>query len=101
DINGDPNATGTLRVWLQVDAQTGWEKVITDTTKRFRNKFPKMKVKVDYQQWSDHLTKLDAALGGSQPPDVVELGNTETTSYIVNGAFTDLSEYKDAYQGSD
>ncbi|MGH3730556.1 MAG: extracellular solute-binding protein, partial [Micromonosporaceae bacterium] len=100
-IDGDPDATGTLRVWLQVDAQTGWEKVITDTTARFQKKFPKMKVKVDYQQWSDHLTKLDAALGGSQPPDVVELGNTETTSYIVNGAFTDLSKYKKKFEGSD
>ena len=100
-IDGDPNATGTLRVWLQVDAQTGWEKVVTAATERFNKKFPKVKVKIDYQQWSDHLTKLDAALGGSQPPDVVEMGNTETTSYIVNGAFTDLTQYKSKFEASD
>ncbi|MQA25218.1 MAG: extracellular solute-binding protein [Micromonosporaceae bacterium] len=100
NIDGDPDAKGTLRVWLQVDAQTGWESVVTDATKRFNKKFPKVKVKVDYQQWSDHLTKLDAALGGSQPPDVVEMGNTETTSYIVNGAFADLTEYQDKFEDS-
>ncbi len=101
DIDGDPNATGTLRVWLQVDAQTGWENVVTAATERFNQKFPKVKVKIDYQQWSDHLTKLDAALGGSQPPDVVEMGNTETTSYIVNGAFADLTDHQSKFEGSD
>lgn len=100
NIDGDPDATGTLRVWLQVDAQSAWEQVVTDATARFNKKFPKVKVKIDYQQWSDHLTKLDAALGGSQPPDVVEMGNTETTSYIVNGAFADLTEYKDKFEAS-
>jgi N,N'-diacetylchitobiose transport system substrate-binding protein len=100
DVGGDANATGTLHVWLQVDAQTGWKPVVDSATQAFNAKYPKVNVQVDYQQWGDHLTKLDAALSGSQAPDVVEMGNTETTSYIANGAFADLSANKGVFDNS-
>lgn len=91
DLRGDANATGTLKVWLQVDAQTGWPKAVKATTAAFHKKFPKVKVHIDYQQWNNHLTKLDAALSGHDVPDVVEMGDTETTSYLASGAFRDLT----------
>jgi N,N'-diacetylchitobiose transport system substrate-binding protein len=100
DVNGDPNATGTLHVWLQVDAQTGWKSVVDATNRAFAAKYPKVNVQIDYQQWGDHLTKLDAALSGSQAPDVVEMGNTETATYIANGAFVDLTANKGVFDNS-
>lgn len=98
--NGDTNASGTLHVWLQVDAQTGWPTVVSDATSAFNTKYPNVKVQIDYQQWGDHLTKLDAALSGSQAPDVVEMGNTEATAYIANGAFVDLTGNKSVFDNS-
>jgi N,N'-diacetylchitobiose transport system substrate-binding protein len=99
DISGD-KASGTLHVWLQVDAQSGWPDAVKAATAAFNQKFPNVKVAIDYQQWSDHLTKLDAALAGSRPPDVVEMGDTETTSYLASGAFADLTASSKEFDNS-
>src|SRR4051812_3284641 len=80
----------SITVWLQTDAQQGWPDAVDSATTAFKAKHPNTAVKVEYQNWPDHLTKLDAALAGSQPPDVVELGNTETTKYMAAGALAEL-----------
>jgi len=81
----------TLTVWLQVDAQSGWENVVTGATRAFNAKHPDVNVKVQYQTWGDHLTKFDATIAGGDTPDVIELGNSETTKYMANGALRQLS----------
>jgi N,N'-diacetylchitobiose transport system substrate-binding protein len=81
----------SITVWLQVDAQQGWPDQVATATTAFKTKHPNTAVKVEYQAWGDHLTKLDAALAGSTPPDVVELGNTETTKYMAAGALAQLT----------
>ena len=81
----------TLTVWLQVDAQSGWESVVTSATHAFNAKHPDVTVKVQYQTWGDHLTKFDATIAGGDTPDVIELGNTETTKYMANGALRQLN----------
>jgi N,N'-diacetylchitobiose transport system substrate-binding protein len=80
----------SITVWLQIEAQEGWPEAVDAATTAFKTKHPNTAVKVQYQNWTDHLTKLDAALAGSQPPDVVELGNTETTKYMAAGALAEL-----------
>ena len=45
------------------------------------------------------MTKLDAALAAS-PPDVVELGNTETTKYMADGALADITADKAKFDNS-
>src|SRR6185437_4267187 len=92
-------ASGTLTVWLQTDAQTGWPKEVAAAQAAFSAKYPGVKVDVQYQTWADHLTKLDAALAAS-PPDVVELGNTETTKYMADGALADISADKSKFDNS-
>jgi N,N'-diacetylchitobiose transport system substrate-binding protein len=92
-------ASGTLTVWLQTDAQTGWPKEVAAATAAFNAKNPGVKVDVQYQTWADHLTKLDAALAAS-PPDVVELGNTETTKYMADGALADITADKAKFDNS-
>jgi N,N'-diacetylchitobiose transport system substrate-binding protein len=76
----------TVKVWLMVDAQTGWKGVVDDASKRF-TAATGAQVNVEYQQWPNHLTKLDATLAGSDVPDVVELGNTEFSKYVFNQGF--------------
>lgn len=80
----------SITVWLQTDAQEGWPELVQAATDTFHETHPDTEVKVQYQTWADHLTKLDAALAGTATPDVVELGNTETTKYMAAGALAEL-----------
>ncbi|GAA1761204.1 extracellular solute-binding protein [Luedemannella helvata] len=88
------DGTGTtLKVWLMVDAQSGWQNVVDDATARYKAATGG-DVKVEYQQWSTVLTNLDTALAGSDVPDVVELGNTQMSKYVFDGAFAELDKTK-------
>ncbi|MEV4332493.1 sugar ABC transporter substrate-binding protein [Streptomyces sp. NPDC049597] len=89
----------TLTVWLMVDAQSTWPELVKDVNAQFNAKYPGVKVNVQYQQWADKTKKLDAALSGDKFPDVVELGNTETMTYILNGALGEIDPKK--YENSD
>jgi N,N'-diacetylchitobiose transport system substrate-binding protein len=97
----DPlDGTGkTIKVWLMVDAESSWKEIVEDANARFKAATG-ADVKVEYQQWANHLTKLDATLAGTDVPDVVELGNTEMPKYVFNGAFADLSGYKGRFENS-
>ncbi|MFI1395079.1 sugar ABC transporter substrate-binding protein [Streptomyces sp. NPDC020681] len=89
----------TLTVWLMTDAQSTWPELVKDVNTQFNAKYPGVKVNVQYQQWADKTKKLDAALAGDKFPDVVELGNTETMTYILNGAVGEIDPKK--YENSD
>jgi N,N'-diacetylchitobiose transport system substrate-binding protein len=80
-----------IKVWLMVDAQSGWVDVVNDATARFKAETG-ADVTVEYQQWTNHLTKLDATLAGTDVPDVIELGNTEFPKYVFSGAFAPLDK---------
>jgi N,N'-diacetylchitobiose transport system substrate-binding protein len=81
----------TIKVWLMVDAESGWKDVVDDASKRF-TEATGAQVNVEYQQWANHLTKLDATLAGQDAPDVVELGNTEFSKYVFNAGFAELNK---------
>jgi N,N'-diacetylchitobiose transport system substrate-binding protein len=90
----------TITVWLQSDAQKGWPAVVDQATQRF-TAATGAKVNIQWQQWSNYTTKLDSTFAGSTAiPDVVELGNTQTASYIAGGAFADLSSAKGQFENS-
>jgi N,N'-diacetylchitobiose transport system substrate-binding protein len=77
-------------VWLQTDAQNGWPTAVAAATSAFKSQHPGVDVDVQYQQWTTHLQKFDAAIGAGDVPDVIEMGNTETTKYMAAGAFASL-----------
>ncbi len=79
-------------VWLQNDAQNGWPEAVALANRTFKAQHPSVDVDVQYQSWGTHLTKFDAALAGGDPPDVIELGNTEMTKYMAAGAFKSLTQ---------
>ena len=90
----------TITVWLQADAQKGWPAVVNQATQRFEQATG-AKVNIQWQQWSNYTTKLDSTFAGSTAiPDVVELGNTQTASYIAGGAFADLTKAKGEFANS-
>jgi N,N'-diacetylchitobiose transport system substrate-binding protein len=83
---------GSLTVWLQVDAQSGWPDLVAAANQKFESDHPGTKVNVQYQNWGDHLQKFDATLAGGGGPDVIEMGNTEMTKYMAAGAFAALDK---------
>jgi N,N'-diacetylchitobiose transport system substrate-binding protein len=90
----------TITVWLQSDAQNGWPDVVNQANSRFEQETG-AKVKVQWQQWSNYTTKLDSTFAGTTAiPDVVELSNTQTSSYIAGGAFADLTSAKSDFENS-
>jgi N,N'-diacetylchitobiose transport system substrate-binding protein len=97
--SGPVNGAGkTVKIWLMVDAESSWKNVVDDASKRF-TAATGAQVNIEYQQWANHLTKLDATLAGNDVPDVVELGNTEFSKYVFNGGFTALN--KTDFENSD
>jgi len=89
-LNGEGK---TIKVWLMVDAESGWKDVVEQASKRFTDA-TKAQVKVEYQQWANRFTRLDTALAGTDAPDVVELGNTDMPKYVFNGAFGEIDKSK-------
>src|SRR6476620_8501666 len=89
-----------ITVWLQVDAQDGWPGLVAATNPKFQSDQPGTTVNVQYQNWGDHLQKFDATLAGGGGPDVIEMGNTEMTKYMVAGAFADLTSAKSSFDNS-
>jgi N,N'-diacetylchitobiose transport system substrate-binding protein len=87
-------------IWLQNDAKSGWEQMVTSTNDAFKAKHPGVEVDVQYQGWGDHLTKFDAALAGGTAPDVIEFGNSETTRYMAGRLLQDLTSQTKSFPNS-
>ncbi len=85
------DATGTLTVWLMDASQP--QSVIDAVNTRFAEKYPKVTVDVELQQWGGIQDKLTTALATDTPPDVVEIGNTLTAKYADAELLADLSAY--------
>ncbi len=51
------------------------------------------KVDVQVQAWDGIDTKVTTALATSNPPDVLDLGNTQVASFAANGGLKDLTSY--------
>lgn len=93
----DPDS---ITVWLMGDARDAWPMAVESANAQFKAKHPNTTVKIEYQTWADHLTKLDAAIAANNAPDVVEFGNTEVTKYAAAGALADLSSYRSKFENS-
>ena len=96
----DRQAATKITVWLQNDAENGWKEMVTSTNDAFKAKHAGVEVDVQYQGWGDHLTKFDAALAGGTAPDVIELGNTETTRYMAAKLLQDLTAQAKSFPNS-
>jgi N,N'-diacetylchitobiose transport system substrate-binding protein len=89
----------TLNVWLMSGSNPpGWTK---DITAAFQKQYPGATLKVTVQQWDGIQQKLTTALSESTPPDVIEVGNTQTPYYAATGGLKDLTSVKSDLGGDD
>jgi N,N'-diacetylchitobiose transport system substrate-binding protein len=73
---------------------------LTDSlNKEFEQKHDGVTVKYEVQEWNGIQDKLTTALAGDNPPDVVELGNTQAPSFAEERVLTDLSGDVDSMNG--
>jgi N,N'-diacetylchitobiose transport system substrate-binding protein len=94
---GDNGNGKTLTVWsMQGDLTTAALNAINaEFTKQTG-----AKVNVQIEQWNGFETKLPTALATSTPPDVIDIGNTQVSSYASSGGLLDLtSDEKTLEQG--
>jgi N,N'-diacetylchitobiose transport system substrate-binding protein len=91
----------TINVWIMQDAEKGWDPVVTQAVSRFE-KATGAKVNINWTTWSGYTTKIQAAIqaGGASEPDVVELGDTDTASFIANQELYDLTSAKSQFDNS-
>ena len=95
---GNGNGPATLTIWLMNGSAP--QSIIDAVNSDFKAKHSNVTVNVELQQWSDVTTKLDTAFAGSNPPDVVELGNTLVAKYAAAGALQDLTSKRSDFQNS-
>jgi N,N'-diacetylchitobiose transport system substrate-binding protein len=83
----------TLTVWtMDGSAPAQWTK---DVQAAFEKKTG-AKVKFEIQKWDGIQQKITTALSEDNPPDVLEVGNTQTPAYASTGGLADLSDVKKA-----
>ncbi|MFB7110271.1 extracellular solute-binding protein [Streptomyces sp. NPDC056190] len=92
----DGYAGQTLTVWVMDGSSPDqWQK---DVAAAFEAK-TKAKVKFEIQQWDGIQQKLTTALSEENPPDVFEVGNTQTPAYAKTGGLADLADLKSSIGG--
>ena len=90
-------STGTLTVWLMNGSLNDNTVVQLDTD--FQMAHPGWKVNYQVQQWNGIVDKLSTALASDNPPDVIEMGNTQAITFEAAGLLTDLSANRAALGG--
>ncbi|MFH8365661.1 extracellular solute-binding protein [Streptomyces sp. NPDC018031] len=98
--DGDDNKSGadgfkgqTLTVWA-MDGSTP-DKWTEDVKAAFEKKTG-AKLKIEIQTWNGIQPKVTTALSESNPPDVLEIGNTQTPAYARTGGLADLTDLKES-----
>ncbi|MFJ9416108.1 extracellular solute-binding protein [Streptomyces sp. NPDC101227] len=80
-----------LTVWVMSGSNPAqWTKQVSAQFKKKTGATVEFKV----QQWNGIQQKLSTALSEDAPPDVVEIGNTQTAAYAKAGALADLGDLK-------
>ncbi|MFD7873074.1 extracellular solute-binding protein [Streptomyces sp. NPDC059766] len=89
--DGSKGKGQTLTVWvMDGSAPDQWQK---DVAAAFEKK-TQAKVKFEVQQWNGIQQKLTTALSEENPPDVFEIGNTQTPAYAKTGGLAELADLK-------
>ena len=91
NASGRP-AADKLTVWLHPEAEA-WPQAVAAANRAVRQRTPDAEIDVQSLPWGANThAKFKAALAAGNAPDVIEMGNTETTEYMAAGAFSPLSK---------
>lgn len=86
DAAGGPE---NLTVWLMKDTAT--DEFVADFEAEFERDHPEYTLTIQIQEWDGITEKVTGALASTDPPDVLEVGNTQVAQYAASGGVTDLS----------
>lgn len=96
DASGGPQ---NLTVWLMKDTAT--DEFVADFEAEFERDHPEYTLTIQIQEWDGITGKITGALASTDPPDVLEVGNTQVAQYAASGGVTDLSGKVEELQGKD
>lgn len=88
-----------ITVWLMKDTAT--EEFVSTFETEFEKDHSNLDLKIQIQEWNGITQKVTSALASTDPPDVIEVGNTQVAQYVASKGVTDLSGKKSELQGDD
>jgi N,N'-diacetylchitobiose transport system substrate-binding protein len=95
--SGSASDTGkTLTVWYMDGDLSSQAQAAVDTD---FEKATGAKVTVQIQEWDNINTKISTALAQDNPPDVLEIGNTDVPLFAATGALADITAHKADLEG--
>lgn len=89
DPGTGPGEPQNLTVWLMKDTAT--DDFVANFKAGFEKEHPELKLTIQIQEWDGISTKITGALASTDPPDVIEVGNTQVAQYSASGGVSDLS----------
>ena len=81
-----------LTVWLMNGSVP--DAIVKEVNADLAKQHPGAKVTVQVQEWNGIQDKLTTALASNNPPDVIEMGNTQNAKFSASGALLDLTKSK-------
>ena len=90
--------TNTLNIWLMTGEISPAVYNLVNTA--FQEQHPGWTVSVQIQQWGGISTKLITALASNNPPDAMEIGNTDVALFAASGGLENLASVKSQFQNS-
>jgi N,N'-diacetylchitobiose transport system substrate-binding protein len=81
-----------LTVWLMNGSVP--DTIVKEVNADLAKQHPGAKVTVQTQEWNGIQDKLTTALASNNPPDVIEMGNTQNAKFSASGALRDLTPVK-------
>jgi N,N'-diacetylchitobiose transport system substrate-binding protein len=88
----------TLTVWYMDGSLS--DKDAATLKSEFEAAHKGVTINYQVQKWDGIGEKLTTGLASNTPPDVVELGNTQVTTYAANGALADLTKSVKSFDNS-
>lgn len=86
---GAGESDNKLTVWLMDGSAP--DVLIDELNEEFEQTHPGMEVDYQIQQWNGIQDRLTTALTSNDPPDVIELGNSQTAQFSSEGTLLDLT----------
>lgn len=91
---------GTVRMWVMEGSLTDESQDLL--VEEFADQNPGSELKIEVQQWDGIVSKLQTSLASkNESPDLVEIGNTQTTTFTSVGAFADVTDLRETLGGDD
>ena len=90
--SGDAAEKNALTVWLMNGSVP--DPIVKSVNADLAKQHPGATVTVEVQEWNGIQDKLTTALAGNNPPDVIEMGNTQNAKFSQSGALLDLDADK-------